>query len=169
MPGGIGAAEVAQYSLAPRDLLATVWPWAVGFGGPTYWGGMRITDFPQYLGAPTVALAVLGLWRAGAATGPGRVFLAVTGAAGLILSLGTHLGPLHTLLATHVPLWSSFRLPVNALILTQLAVALLAAREHRRSPGGTRRPATALLVAAAVMAGAALAMLGPLRVPARRP
>jgi hypothetical protein len=45
--GGIGLEEVAQFRLAPRDLASLAWPWGAGFGGDTYWGGMRATDFPQ--------------------------------------------------------------------------------------------------------------------------
>jgi hypothetical protein len=58
--GGVSLREVATFSHAPRDLIATVWPWGVGFGGPTYWGGLRQTDYPQYLGITVVVLAVLG-------------------------------------------------------------------------------------------------------------
>ena len=94
-----------------------------------------------------------------------KVFLAVTGAAGLILSLGTHLGPLHTLRATHVPLRSSVRLPVNALILTQLAVGpARGARGIGALLEGTRRPARRHCSwRPPSWPGAALAMLGPLR------
>jgi hypothetical protein len=34
--GGISLGEVAQFSVAPRELLVTFWAWAAGFGGGTY-------------------------------------------------------------------------------------------------------------------------------------
>jgi len=125
--GGIAAAEVAEYSLAWRDLLALVWPRAVGFGGASYWGGMRATDFPQYLGVATVVLAAVG-FRSRAADGRAATLFAVAGLLGIVVALGTHLPALHAFLSAFIPLWSSFRLPVNGLLATQLAAALLSAR-----------------------------------------
>ena len=55
---GVPLSEVASFSQAARDLAALVWPWAVGFGGPTYWGGMRATDYPQYVGVTVLVFAI---------------------------------------------------------------------------------------------------------------
>jgi hypothetical protein len=155
--GGIGLEEVAQYSLALHDLATLAWPWAVGYGAETYWGGMRATDFPQYLGAATLVLALIGL--RGAA--PGRAltarFFAAAAVIAAVTALGTHLGAAYVALHRYAPLWSSFRLPVNALIVTQLAVALLAARgferawREARARTVWRSPSTRIALAAALL------------------
>jgi hypothetical protein len=130
---------------------------------------MYQTDFPQYLGAAAVVLACVGATRR---EEPGRGIARVLGLAalaGMALSLGTHFGPLHALLSALVPLWSSFRLAVNHLVVAQLAVALLSARgldaalraagPDARAPRLRPRLATPervlLAVAAAMFAGAA--------------
>src|SRR4030095_2484932 len=61
--GGVTAREVLGYSLAPRDLAALAWPWAVGWAGRTYWGGLPATDYPQYAGVLVMAVVLLGMAR----------------------------------------------------------------------------------------------------------
>ena len=58
-PVGVDPGEVASFSNAWRDLLSLAWPQAVGFGGASYWGGMRRTDFPQFAGTLVCALSLL--------------------------------------------------------------------------------------------------------------
>jgi len=154
--GGIAAAEVGSWSLAWRDLAATAWPWAVGFGGKTYWGGLTATDFPPYLGATVLLFAAKGL--GGKPRGAAILFAIVT-AAGALLALGVRLGPLHALL-WRLPMWSSFRVAVNAMLLAQLGAALLSARGIDRAlrapPAGFSREVrivVGLAVAAVVGAG----------------
>src|SRR6185295_13523245 len=126
--GGVSLQEVRNFSLGWGDLLATLWPSAVGFGGGTYWGSMRITDYPPYLGLVAAALAVLGIARA-PDRDRGLVWLLIsTIVVPAALALGTFLGPLYVFLHQSVPLISKFRVPWAGLILAQLAVALLAAR-----------------------------------------
>jgi hypothetical protein len=88
---------------------------------------------------------------------------------GAVLAFGTRLGPLYTLLSASVPLLSRFRVAVASLLVTQLALALLAARGAARlfdsapARDGARRPAPepAALAAAAVAVLATLALVLP--------
>ncbi len=149
--GGMDEREVARWSMAWRDLLVTGWPWAVGFGGQSYWGGLASTDFPHYLGAGVLTLAAVGLGRG--RDRAAALLLAAVAAIGALLALGTHLGPVHAVLR-RLPLFSSFRLAVNALILTQFAVVMLSARGVERL--GARASGSRSLIAAALPAAALL-------------
>ena len=103
---GLPIGEVQSFSFALRDYLTLAWPWGVGFGGSTYWGGMRATDYPNYLGA--VALIMLpAAWAARRDAGRGAAtVLAVAGLLGLVVALGTRL-PLYEVAYRFVPLVSS--------------------------------------------------------------
>ena len=161
---GLPLGEVESFSFALRDFLTLAWPWGVGFGGSTYWGGMRATDYPNYVGAIAL-LALPAAWaaRRDAGRGAATVF-AVAGLLGLAMALGTRLGPLYGVLYRVVPLVSSLRVVVAGLIVTQLAVALLSARgldqilRHAKPPRWVLPAAgLGLLLAAALTAG------GPVR------
>jgi hypothetical protein len=161
-PGaGVALGEVQAWSAGLPDLLAIAWPWAAGFGAASYWGGMHATDFPPYLGAPIVALALLGLFRRDGHARAAWLFAALTAGA-MLVSLGLRLGPLYLWLYEHVPMWSAFRVAIRTLAIAQLAVPLLAARgvevlEHAAPHATLRRAALALaLVAAACFATWAL-------------
>jgi hypothetical protein len=162
--GGVGAQEVSTWSLAWRDLVAQVWPRAVGFGGETYWGGLDRTDFPPYLGLAAALLAGLGFVTGARDRRSGVWFWAITAVIGMLLALGTRLGPIHQFLYEHVPMWSAFRVATNTVVLTELAVAVLAARgiEDILSAPRTRRPflTVSLAVVGAVGIGVAIGPLG---------
>src|SRR6185503_19942172 len=123
--------EITNWSANGLDLLASAWPWAAGFGTASYWGGMRATDFPMYAGVGVVAFAVFGLFGRDR-NRTAAVVLAVTAVAGALLALGVRLGPVFSWMYAHVPMWLSFRVAINALILTQIALALLSARGLER-------------------------------------
>jgi len=151
---GMSPSEVASFSFAVRDFGSLVWPWAVGFGGATYWGGMRATDYPQYVGLGVALLAMIGSWPGRDGNGSAAMLLVIAALAAMVLALGTRLGSVHDFLYERVPLWPSIRVAVAGLIVTQVAVALLAARGLARacetSPEG-RRARLALLGLAAVV------------------
>lgn len=151
------ARELADFSAGLRDLWAIVWPRAAGFGGETYWGGLKKTDFPYYAGVLATGLAMAGLFtrrRDGA-----RLIAVVLGAVVVLAvlgSLGAHLPPLASLLAV-LPFGSSFRTPVTLLAPALFALALLSARGGETlllamREGRWRRPAIAAGVAAAALA-----------------
>jgi hypothetical protein len=179
-------AEIARFSLGPGDLLSLVWPWAVGHSGAGYWGGLPSTEYPRYAGILVVAASVAS-WR-GRRVGAGAAWV-LAGAAcfALVVSLGAHLGPIYGFLFRTLPFWSRFRVPAAAMIVAQLALALLSARLFAAPepasplgatprPGATARPgaapaaptaarpaatAAAVAVALALLMGLAL-WLGPL-------
>ena len=151
--GGVGALEVSTWSLAWRDLVAQMWPWAVGFGGTTYWGGLDRTDFPPYVGLAPALLAAVAIVAGARARGSGTRFWSVAAALGMLLALGTRLGPIQRLLYEHVPMWSAFRVAANTVVITELAVALLAARGIDRLISNPReRPRLAIAALVTLLA-----------------
>ena len=163
--GGVLLSEVARWSAGLPDLVALAWPWAAGFGTQTYWGGLQATDFPQFAGTTVSALGVLGLARRDE-NDAAALLLAVAAGVSAILSLGLRLGPLYHALYAHLPFWSNFRVAVRALIVTQLAFALLSARglewlvaDVEAAP--RRWLWIALTVAAAGLVSAVLLRAGP--------
>jgi len=139
--GGVSLSEVNAWSAGLGDLAALAWPWAAGFGGATYWGGLQGTDFPQFTGTAVCVLGGIGLLRG---TGSLRTvtLLAAAAVAATLLALGTHLGPPYRWMYEHVPLWSTFRVAVRNLIVVHLALVLLSARgldAALRAPAAVRR------------------------------
>src|SRR4029450_1914322 len=115
-------------SLAPRDLAALAWPWAVGWAGRTYWGGLPATDYPQYAGVLVMAVVLLGMARRGAWNdGPTQVFAAAV-VLGAVLALGARLGGFYEMVRTVLPLWSRFRAAVAVILVAHFALAMLSAR-----------------------------------------
>jgi hypothetical protein len=129
--GEVVLSEVGRWSAGAPDLVALAWPWAAGFGGRTYWGGLGGTDFPQFVGSAVFALALLGLSRRDR-SGGAALFLAGTALLASLLALGMRLGSFYQWIYAHVPLWSSFRVAIRILVVTQLAFALLSARGLER-------------------------------------
>ena len=122
--GGAGMAYATSWSFHPREILTFVIPSFFGFGGNTYWGSMPFTDYPNYMGIVTLALAVYGAVRA---RGPLRNYLIALAAVALLISFGKHFQLLYALLYDHLPFFNKFRVPVMILFLVQFATAGLAA------------------------------------------
>ena len=122
--GGAGLDYATSWSFHPREILTFVIPSMFGFGGPTYWGSMPFTDYPNYMGIVPLALAIYGAvrWR-----GKVRWYLIALAAIALLMSFGKHLRPLYALLYFHLPFFNKFRVPVMVLVLVQFATAALAA------------------------------------------
>ena len=162
---GLSLLEVLKFSPGWRDALSFVWPFAVGYGGPSYWGALPRTDYAPYLGSLALALALAGrdTW---AARRSDAALLWWALAVATLLSLGTTLGPLYGLVRQVVPLWSKFRIPFYLLVVSVLALALLASRAASAPPadGADRsrrlRVAVAVALALCVLVGFGLA-LGP--------
>jgi hypothetical protein len=127
--GAAGAGLTRDYatnwSLHPFETLTFLIPSFFGFGNPTYWGWMPFTDAPQYMGILPLFLAVAGvaLRRRERFT----IFLLVIAFLGLLISFGKEFPILYDPLFNFLPFFNKFRVPSMALVLTQLAVAVLAA------------------------------------------
>jgi hypothetical protein len=121
---GAGFEYATSWSFHPAEMLTFVIPSMFGFGGPTYWGTMPFTDYPNYMGILPLALALYGARRA--RNGMRAYWIALASVA-LLVSFGKHLKPLYALLYEHLPYFNKFRVPVMILVLLQLAVAALAA------------------------------------------
>ncbi len=122
--GGAGLAYATSWSFHPREILTFVLPGFFGFGGPTYWGSMPFTDYPNYMGIVPLVLALYGAARTRGRT---RTYLIVLAVVALLVSFGKHFQPLYALLYYHLPFFNKFRVPVMVLVLVQFAVAALAA------------------------------------------
>ena len=123
--GGVGMAYATQWSMAPYELPSIVVPGWVGFGVPTYWGGMPFTDYPNaYLGMVAVLLALPAFVSPPRGEGAApRVFALLLGLFAILVCFGSHF-PLYAFLYEHLPLFNKFRIPVMAVILLQLAAAV---------------------------------------------
>jgi len=122
---GVGMAYATGWSLAPMELPTIVIPGWVGFGGPTYWGGMPFTDYPNaYIGIVAALLAVPAFfWRPRSGEAAPRVFALVLAVFSLLVAFGKN-SPVYGFLYDHLPLFNKFRIPVMVILLFQLAAAL---------------------------------------------
>lgn len=128
--GGVGTPGLARdyatnWSFHPLESLAFFIPSFFGFGGQTYWGWMPFTDAPQYMGILPLFLAVVGvaLRRKERFT----QFLVLLALLAWVVSFGKELPLLYDPFFKFLPGFNKFRVPSMILVLTSLAVALLAA------------------------------------------
>ena len=153
--------EIARYSFAWRDLLTLVWPWAVGFGRSTYWGGLAGTDHPSYVSSVVLLLAVSALLRKSGGEGTRKWFLVGVIGFAALSSLGPHLGLAWTALQALVPLGSRFRTGYMWMSVAQLGLVLLAVREFSPRPEAPGVPKQAWLVGVIrILIG--VAVMGPM-------
>ncbi|MFI5370077.1 MAG: hypothetical protein ACHQ52_00870 [Candidatus Eisenbacteria bacterium] len=118
--GGVGLAYATSWSLAPWEFGTTIIPNAVGFGGPTYFGGMPFTEYPNaFFGVVALVLLLPAFLTRGAS----RVYALVLGLFALMVSMG-HFLPVYGFLYAHLPLFNKFRVPVMIILLFHLAVCL---------------------------------------------
>src|SRR5450755_3020650 len=143
-----------QWSVSPQRLPELVVP---RFFGPTdtlarrdYWGGEYEYGYPYivsiYFGASVFLLAIFGLMYSDLR---GRVLLGAFALAGFVLCLGGYL-PFFRFLYEHVPLIGIFRLPVKALQLTLVPIAVLCGCGLQPAQRGLK-PAPTLVIAAIVI------------------
>ena len=158
MPG-ISDAEVARFSFAWRDLLTLAWPWAVGFGESTYWGGLAGTNHPSFVGASVLMLATSAAIRRG--NRGTRIMLLTFIAFAVLASLGTTLGPLGHALRGLVPLGERFRTQMMWMVVAQIGIVLIAARSFAPPPDRPGLPRWAWVVGLIGLA-IGLLLVGPL-------
>ena len=120
--GGTGFEYATQWSFSFGETSTWLLPSFYGFGGPTYWGNMPFTDYPNYMGLLLLALALWAVWRY-------RTWWSWTFAAGgglaYLLSLGNHFF-LYRIFYDVLPYFNKFRVPSMLLVLTQFSVVVLA-------------------------------------------
>lgn len=158
--GGAGFDYATSWSFSPAEMLTFAIPSMFGFGGPTYWGTMPFTDYPNYMGIVPAALAVYAAVRV---RGTWRTFLITLAAVSLLISFGKHFAPLYALLYDHLPFFNKFRVPVMILLLVQFATAALAALgldRALRAPAPARKGMTVAGGARAWWRAAGLAVAG---------
>lgn len=152
-----------DFSLGWRELLAGLWPQAVGGAGDTYWGGMWTTDYPRFFGSSVVLLAAIAMVGRGKAVIGRRGFWGALALVSLGVAMGPRLGPVFYLIHDHVPLVKGFRVVSMVLVLAGLTLALLSAAGVARALGPVnpeRKARGSMLTAGAVFAALALIGLG---------
>ncbi|MDD4857374.1 MAG: hypothetical protein PHD74_04615, partial [Candidatus Krumholzibacteria bacterium] len=122
--GGLDYGYATGWSLHPKEMLTFVFPWAFGYGYPTYWGAMPFTNYPNYLGIVTVAFALFGVFFL---RNRWKWFLVAAALFATVLSFGKYFPLLYGPMFKLLPYFNKFRVPVMALIIQQLAVVTLMA------------------------------------------
>jgi hypothetical protein len=112
-----------MWSMHPVELLTFLLPGSFGFGNITYWGFMPFTDFPQYAGIVVLVSAAAGFLSC--RNDPLARFFAVTALLALVLAFGRHFSPLYDLFYRFAPLFSRFRVPSMALVISVLNLSVL--------------------------------------------
>ena len=122
--GGLDYGYATGWSLHPKEMLTFVFPWAFGYGSPTYWGEMPFTNYPNYVGVVTAAFALFALSFV-----KNRVkwFLAAAVLFATLVSFGRFFPLLYGPMFKFFPYFDKFRVPVMALIVQQLAAVTLMA------------------------------------------
>ena len=122
--GGLDYGYATGWSLHPKEMLTFIFPWAFGYGAPTYWGEMPFTNYPNYLGIVTVAF---GIFAFRYVRDRRKWFLLAAILFAVVLSFGKFLPILYGPMFKWFPYFNKFRVPVMALIVQQLAaVAIMA-------------------------------------------
>ena len=122
--GGTDYNYATSWSFSPKELLTFFIPSALGFGGQTYWGDMPFTDYPNYMGIITFALAFIGfvfkrdrfMW-----------FLFATSLLAIFISFGKNFTFIYDLFYSFFPFFNKFRVPAMILILVQFNTCIMAA------------------------------------------
>lgn len=124
--GGVAFSYATSWSMAAYELPSLVFPNFVGFGGASYWGGMPFTDYPNgFIGAVVFALALIG-FASRMGDPAARLSSGVLALFALFVCMGSH-SPLYQFLYDHLPLFNKFRVPVMAILLFQVPMAMGAA------------------------------------------
>jgi hypothetical protein len=123
--GGLAYDYATNWSLHPLEMATFFAPSFMGYGLNTYWGWMPFTHFPHYMGILVLFLAVVAvvLWPKNRF----HIYLSLLALLSLLLAFGKHVPIFYNLMFEFFPHFSKFRVPSMILLLTQFAVAMLAA------------------------------------------
>ena len=122
---GVSEADARRYIMGEREIIAMANNDAAQFASaaPTYWGDQPFTEGPVYVGAIVCFLFVLGLIIV---KGPERWWLLAATLFTLVLAWGRNLSFINNFLFEYLPLYSKFRAPSMALVVTTLSMSMLA-------------------------------------------
>ncbi|MDK9699375.1 MAG: hypothetical protein OEM52_04390 [bacterium] len=123
--GGVDWEYATNWSFHPLETITFLWPTFYGAGGPTYWGHMPFTDMPLTFGVVALMGAVLAVWLKRDRLTWMLLILALVAWS---ISWGKFLPVTFKPLFEFLPMFKKFRVPNLILILTQLAMIVLAAR-----------------------------------------
>lgn len=101
----------------------------IASAAPTYWGDQPFTSGPVYVGAVICFLFVLGLF---VVKGGEKWWLLIATLFSLVLSWGRHFPAVNEFLFYNLPLYSKFRTPSMALVITSLTMVVLAVLAVKR-------------------------------------
>lgn len=121
--GGIGLVDAMAYSFPPMESIVLLVPSFFGFGDPIYWGGIRATAYPQYMGLIVLVFAIYGCFKSSK-----RIkyfFITVSGLA-LLIAFGHHFEIFYKIFYNYLPFFNKFRVPMYILILFQFSICVLA-------------------------------------------
>ncbi len=140
--GGLNWDYATSWSFSPQEIITFIIPGYYGFGKmpytggdpnipegeriPTYWGQMNGTDAANYTGIVVFVLAIIGiftLWKRDRLVPP----LTIITMFAILLSFGGNWPILFRPMFNYFPFFNSFRAPMMALVLMQLAFPILAA------------------------------------------
>ena len=128
---GVSEMDARRYIMNERDIMARVNDEAAAFASaaPTYWGDQPFTEGPVYAGAIVCFLFVLGLIIV---KGPEKWWLLAVTIFSLVLAWGRNLPLINNFLFEYLPLYSKFRAPSMALVITTLSMSMLAVLAVKR-------------------------------------
>ena len=128
---GASRSEVLRYVNSNRELVREISSGAASFvkAAPTYWGDQPFTEGPVYAGAIVCFLFVLGLMIL---RGPEKWWLLAATLFSLVLAWGRNMPGINGFLFEYMPLYNKFRAPSMALVITTLAMSVMAVLAVKR-------------------------------------
>ena len=120
--GGVSFDYATAWSFSFGEMATFFIPSFYGFGGPTYWGSMPFTDYPNYMGIIVLCISIIGILFHKNTI---KWFFMTMGLLALFISLGNNFF-LYQILYEYFPYFNKFRVPSMFLILTQFSVSILA-------------------------------------------
>ena len=155
----VGRSEALRYVNGNREITREISADAAAFvkAAPTYWGDQPFTEGPVYAGAIVCFLFVLGLVIL---KGPEKWWLLAATLFSLVLAWGRNMPGINGFLFEYMPLYNKFRAPSMSLIITTLAMSVMAVLAVKRfveqgksGSGAMKGMAKALYISYAVTGG----------------
>ena len=123
--GGSGLQYATQWSMSLKEFSTFLFPYAMGFGGPLYFGDLPFTDFPNYIGLLVVILSIIGICKS-KINYIYKLFFLLIIIFSLLISLGQNFIEFYKIFYNYFPHFNKFRVPSYILILTNFSLIILA-------------------------------------------